>query len=560
VLDPDSTRVLPGEFDVYRPTAATSDDDRDADAHDGSDETNPVDGADSAEDEAPVVHRAEVEVVLADLGEALEQHFYRRLELWDRDKDALVAESTAEQITEDRHDLVLRLCYRLRWSPEEGTGEHWVDYPKNSDPDDESYDRARRPDRHMLPFVSLEPGQPLALRHGSAFRELLDAEGDDLAAVLGDLSDAVDGVTDRLSATKVVSGVLEQVFAPVRGALGMEAEEAVGELVSFRAEGGSVAGLLRALQPALRLGTSEALPLRRHGSTTSAVLAVAETLVAARQQDAVVVCDDFGDQLDAGAAEYLARQLRRSCGQLWLSTRRPEAARSFRPSEMIRLSQQWGERRAHQLAEPADKHELAAMRQLHLQLLPAMSSHAVIVLEGPHDVAALTALSQRRRNPPAAYGVRLVDGGGGHGTVPKVCRLARQMGFRVIAGLDYDSVGSGADTSFTELQQIADDVVRLPEGFAIERALVHGIDRQVLIKTLTELDTQWGLNLPGLDDLNDDKLRKKAEQAIKSKSGLHAQYLDLLPRGHSPVVAVDLLRTAVKLARGVHQGPVTLTA
>lgn len=289
------------------------------------------------------------------------------------------------------------------------------------------------------------------------------------------------------------------------------------------------------------------------------MLAVAETLVAARQQDAVVVCDDFGDQLDAGTAEYLARQLRKSCSQLWLSTRRPEAARSFRPPEMIRLSQRRGERRAHQLAEPADKHELGAMRQLHLQLLPAMSSNAVIVLEGPHDVAALTGLSQRQRNPPAAYGIRLVDGGGGHGTVPKVCRLARQMGFRVIAGLDYDGVGSGADTSFEEVQQIADDVVRLPEGFAIERALVYGIDRAVLIKTLTELDTQWGLNLAGLDELNDDRLRKKAEQVIKSKTGLHTQYIELLPRGHPPAVALDLLRTAVDLARDVRQGPVTLT-
>lgn len=553
VLDPDSTRTPPGEFDVHRLADDAAEDPNDNDAGD----VDPHESADPS-DEEPVVHRAEVEVVLADLGGALEQHFWRWLELWDRIDDALVVESTAEQITEDRHDLVLRLCYRLRWNPEEGTGEHWVDYPKNSDPDDESYDRARRPDRQMLPFVSLEPGHPLALRHGSAFRDLLDAEGDDLAAVLSDLSDAVDGVTDGLSSTDVVSTVLGQVFDPVRGSLGIDADDAVGELVRFRAEGGTVAGLLRALQPALRLGTSEALPLRRHGSTTSAVLAVAETLVAAGHQDAVVVCDDFGDQLDAGAAEYLARQLRLSCGQLWLSTRRPEAARSFRPAEMVRLSQQQGQRQAHQLAEPADRHELVAMRQLHLQLLPAMSSHTVIVLEGPHDVAALTALSQRRVNPPAAFGARLADGGG-HGTVGKVCQLARRMGFRVIAGLDYDSVGGGADTSFTEVQQIADEVVRLPEGFAIERALVHDVNRAVLITTLTELDEQWGLNLTGLDDLNDDKLRKKAESTLKSKSGLHAQYVDLLPKGHAPGVAVDLLRTAVDLARGVRQGPVTLT-
>jgi hypothetical protein len=262
------------------------------------------------------------------LGEALAQHFWRRLELWDRHGDQLVAESTAEQLNQDRHELVLRLCYRLRWNPEEGVGEHWVDYPKTSNPDDEFYDRVRRPDRLMLPFVSLEPGQPLTLRPGSAFRKLLTSGGDDLAAALEQLSAAVDGATDGLSATEIISAVLDDVLRPIRCTLDVDSAIAVEDVVSFRAEGGSVAGLLRALQPALRLGTSGTLPLRRHGSTTAAVLAAAETLVAAQQGDAVVVCDDFGDQLDAGATEHLARELRGSCSQLWLSTRRPEAARS----------------------------------------------------------------------------------------------------------------------------------------------------------------------------------------------------------------------------------------
>jgi len=553
VLDSDSTRTPPGEFDVHRATPAVDPDRDDGSSDDVEDGDN---GGDAVGE--PAVAVAEVEVVLADLGEALEQHFFRRLELWDRDDDALVAESTAEQLSEDGHDLVLRLCYRLRWNPEEGAGEHWVDYPKHSDPADESYDRARRPDRQMLPFVFLEPGQPLTLRQGSAFRDLLDAGGDDLAAALTELSASVDSATDGLSATDTVSAVLADVFDPVRGTMGVDSDTAIEDVVSFRAEGGSVAGLLRALQPMLRLNGSEALPLRRHGSTTAAVLAAAETLLEARQRDAVVVCDDFGDQLDAGAAEYLARQLRKSCGQLWLSTRRPETARSFRPSEMVRLSLREGERRAFQLAEPADRHELGAMRQLHLQLLPAMSSRTVIVLEGPHDVAALTELSQRRRVYPAMYSARLVEGGG-HGTVSKVCKLARQMGFRVVAGLDYDREGAGADVSFAEVRKIADEVVRLPEGFAIERALVHGIDRQILIKTLEQLDTQWGLNLSDLDRLDDSKLAKKAEHSLKQKSGLHAQYVELLPRGHAPAVAVALLRNVIELAQGVRQGPVTLT-
>lgn len=225
---------------------------------------------------------------------------------------------------------------------------------------------------------------------------------------------------------------------------------------------------------------------------------------------------------------------------------------------MVRLSAAGGVRRVHQLVEPSDKRELRVLRQLHLQLLPAMSSRAVVVFEGRHDVAALTALSQRRDQPtPAAYGIRLVEGDG-HTEVIKVCKLARQLGFRVIAGLDFDKYGAGADTSFKKVQQVADDVVRLPEKFAIELALVHGISRQVLIDVFTELNTQWQLGSPVLDQIEDGKLEKRIAQALHS-SGLHAQYLSLLPEGLVPPIAARFLDTAVALARGTAAGPVTLT-
>src|SRR6266550_466902 len=192
VLDPDSTRSSPGEFDVY--LAASAEDGADEDQNvevddaDDDDEAEPTDN----EDIEVETRSAEVEVVLAELGEALEQHFFRRLEVWDTDADVLVERSVADELDAEHHELVLRLCYRLRWNPEEGTGEHWVDYPKTSDPDTESYDRARRPDRLMLPFIFLTPGQPLTLRPDSVFRELLASGGDDLADTLQALSSAVD--------------------------------------------------------------------------------------------------------------------------------------------------------------------------------------------------------------------------------------------------------------------------------------------------------------------------------------------------------------------------------
>jgi hypothetical protein len=539
VLDPDSTRTPPNEFDAYLADPA---------------DEEPIDG-DSEVD----IRSAEVEVVLSDLGEVLKQHFFRRLELWDTEDDELVEASTADDLDEDRHELVLRLCYRLRWNPEEAVGEHWVGYPKTSDPDDETYDRARRLDRAMLPFIFLTPGQPLTLRPDSVFRTLLNSGGDDLATALQELATAVDSATDGLSATEVVTAVLDDVVGPVRGTLDIDTETAIADIVNFRAEGGSVAGLLRALQPALRLGSPEALPLRRHGSTTAAVLAAAEALVVADQAGAVVACDDFGDQLDAGAAEHLARELRRACDQLWMSTRRPEAARAFLPEEMVRLSLRVGERTAHQMETPTDKRELSVVRQLHLQLLPAMSSRAIVVFEGRHDVAALTAISQRRpgKHSPATYGVRFVESEG-HTEVVKICKLARQLGFRVVAGLDFDKPGQGADRSFAEAQQVADDVVRLPERFAIEMALVHGVPRQSLLDAFAELDKQWQLGLAGMDQLDDRDLEKRVAKALH-KSGLHAQYVYLLEGQVPPKVAMRFLDQAVELARGKLTGPVTLT-
>jgi hypothetical protein len=209
----------------------------------------------------------------------------------------------------------------------------------------------------------------------------------------------------------------------------------VEKMIQFRAEGGTVAGLLRALQPTLQMsGAGPHLPLRRHGSTTGSVLAVAEAMIAARRADAVVVADDFGDRLDAGAAEYLAGELRGACAQLWLSTRRPEAARAFPVTEVARVTRHGGCRQVHQVSQPSDRSELSALRQLHMQLLPAMSARTVTVLEGPHDVAALTAVCDRFARSASipvhvAYGVRLVAASfvdGGHGQVPKVCKLAWQ--------------------------------------------------------------------------------------------------------------------------------------
>jgi hypothetical protein len=227
-----------------------------------------------------------------------------------------------------------------------------------------------------------------------------------------------------------------------------------------------------------------------------------------------------------------------------------------------------GRRQVHQVFAPADRSELSALRQLHMQLLPAMSARTVAVLEGPHDVAALTSVGDRFARHtgipvPAAHGVRLVAasfGDGGHGQVPKVCKLARQLGFRVIAALDYDEPGAGADLTFTTAKAAADEIVRLPQGFAIELALVHGIPLEALREVMTALNRTWQLNIQGLDTADENRLRSAAVKALKQKSGLHAQFVELLPQTSPPPIAIALLSAITELACGTRQGPWTLLA
>jgi len=568
VLDPDLTRNPPDELDAFQPAPAAADGQGGSPSLDAG--PGGVPGAETPhEDGEDVVRSALIEVTLGDLGADLEQHFFRHLELWDRQAGQLVIESVPGEVDHERHAPVLRLCYRLVWNASEGTGEHWVDYPKTSAPEDGIYDRARRADRLLLPFAAITPGRPLSLRTDGKFRALLADAGGDLGKTLDALLAAVDTATDGLSGADGVRQALDEIMEPVRPILDISPAGPVEELVQFRAEDGTVAGLLRALQPALQMDAAGPhLPLRRHGSTAGAVLDAAEAMITARRADAVVVADDFGDQLDASAAEYLAGELRGTCAQLWLSTRRPEAARAFQVTEVARLTRHDGRRQVHQVSPPSDRGELSALRQLHVQLLPAMSARTVVVLEGPHDVAALTAVCDRFSRTagfpvPAAHGVRLVAasfGDGGHGMVPKVCRLARQLGFRVIAALDYDESGKGADDSFAAAQDVADEVVRLPLGFAIERALLHGVPGDALRDAMTALNATWQLNLREPDIADENKLRGIAKKALKQKSGLHAEYVDLLPPSSPPPVAVTLLTAITELASGTRKGPLTLEA
>lgn len=89
----------------------------------------------------------------------------------------------------------------------------------------------------------------------------------------------------------------------------------------------------------------------------------------------------------------------------------------------------------------------------------------------------------------------------------------------------------------------ADAVVRLPDGMAIERALLDGLRDEDIRKALRRLDVQ----LPtGLDDLADRDLERRARKTLKSAGGLHAQFVDALPPGNAPVLASRILDEATR--------------
>jgi putative ATP-dependent endonuclease of OLD family len=531
VLHPDSTKAILEEWDFHR---------RDP------------------------THDVEIEVVLGELGSDLTQRFMGELEFWDPERELVLAGTdTTRQLADTGATPVLRLAYRGRWDASEERGEHWVAFAKNSDPDAGRFTRVPRADRAALPFLAPSLGRPLALTAQGQFRRLLEQRGpDDIAQALRDMVAGVEELSAKLSAAPAVVEGLEAVLAPVRQSLELSAP--AGEAVRFLPEGGSVTGLLRALQPVVDLADDAGfLPLRRHGSTTAGLLGTAEVLAAVGHAEAVVAVDDFGDSLDAASAERLAGLLRVGVGQLWLSTRRPETARSFAPAELIRLATADGHRTVHHARTPTSDSQRLAARHLHRQLLPAMTARAVVVCEGTHDSAGLGALADRLDReqgvaPPAAYRVRLLDAGG-IDEVPRLCELARSLGFRVVAAIDRDHDDIEAARRLAAIEQHAHGVVRLPCGAAIERALIDDVPHADLLAGLRRLEAVYTLSLP--DDLEarpEQAVRELTVKRLKKRNGLHAEFVAALPASSLPALGIRLLATMLELACGVRSGTVDL--
>lgn len=519
VLDPRSTRNRVNPLDIFRSTSSAesqpcSDDDKL--------EAEPIRTQAEAD-----LHRTEVEVTLLDLGAELEDLLDDFLEAFDPETGDVAGATAA-----DEAELGVRLCYRAQYDFDSDTGDHWVDSPARSDPQAESFRKIPRADREALPVLFLDTGTPLQVRAEGAFRALItDADPDALDDVLNDLDEGVRQATHTFSRSDPVSSGLSQVLeAGAHDLIGISSSSSV----EFVSDDGTLAALLRALQPAVELDESGVLPLRSHGSTTNNVLTVAEGIAAASAAtgELVVVADDFGDQLDASSSEHLAFLLHKASTQVILTTRRPEVVRAFAPSDLVRLTRSHGGRRQHRLGK-ADKHGRIVRRLALDQLMAALTNRTVALVEGPLDAEGYGALANRlakktglREHSFPANGVRLVSppgSDGGNTRLVGLARLAGEMGFHVKAVVDGDKPGS-SDSVIADLSAVVDQIIVLPPRTAVEAALIRGVSAKNLRKTVNTLVAEGYLD-PLPDETLDDEI---ADQLIRGKvlkkQGIHVAW------------------------------------
>ncbi len=526
VLDPRTIQTRPSEWDVYRPLVAIDEDD------------DQIDDEQAAEDESSTALTS-IRIALLDLSVTQQQDLDERLELLDP------TTGLAVDSEDPNAELGIRLAYYLRYDRDEEQLEHWLEYPKSGQ-------RVPRAEREALKAVVLERNPPLQLRAEGQLRRLAtEQDSEALTDTLQQFAEHIGSATNELAASPEIQAAIREVLdAGPQQLLDLDTSDPEAA-VGFTAEDGSLAALLRAVQPTLNLDDQTGdLPLSAHGSTTAAIFAAAEAAALAQSDDAIILADDFGDQLDAAAAEYLAFRLRRRPGQVWMTTRRAEVVGAFEAAELLRLTRHTGTRRRFQLTEDPDRKERLRRRHLSTLLAPAMSAPIVALVEGPHDHETYLAIdrlraTQFRRRPLSGRGIRLIRGSasggeGGKSELPKLAKLASDLGFSVRVVLDHDKPGTDDDL-IAELRALCEVVVRLPERVAIERAIVNGLSADVLRETLKVLNDEHELGLT-VEDMEDDDLPAACVKALKQKGGLHRLFVDLLPQDVMPPLANEVLK------------------
>jgi hypothetical protein len=487
----------------------------------------------------------EIEVILGDLGDEFEQDFFNQLESWDKTSSSIIDKAPETE----GEEWCVRLAYHAEWRPESQQIDHFVYFPKTSDPENQSWARVSTSTLERLPIINFSlDEQVLSVASRTQFRGLVDeADGSDFVSSLNDFAADVVSLGESVAKTTQVVDALARVTKNREQALSLENSD---EPLSYTLGRGGVAGVLRALAPTLKIDEGESLPVDRHGSTLTSAIGAAQSIAEVRDRQGIVLADDFGEAMNEVGARSAIHALLQAADQCIVSTRRASALQSFELSELARLTIRNGKTALHRGSKPATRSERIAIRHLGLQILPAVASETVMIVEGHHDFAALDALQRRRDiGAPQLAGAQIslihaaaADGSGGDGAIPRLAALAKQFGFHVIGVIDGDL---GNEVQTERIKSAGDAVIRLPDGMAIERLLVEELDAAELREIINLLEIPTRADLLALDD---EELRAGFTKDLK-RHGLHAQLVDALNTDQIPSTALRLFGKVVELAK-----------
>jgi len=504
----------------------------------------------------------EIEVVIGGLDTDLEQHFLDYLEIWDIETGQLLEDcDTPEEATGENSEWVLRLAYRGQWLTDQERCEDKVYYPKYSDLESQSFRGTRITDVERLGFthLSYDSGKILDLGTRGIFRKIVErSSGSDFTSALAKYVQEVADAARRFTTSNQVKVALGEVIASLWEILRIQPAD-ISQHVEFSPEGGSPSGLLRSLGPTIDLGGSGgALPAWRQGSTIGSLFRLAESLVLPASPGNIVAIDDLGNGMDAASATHFGAIIRSTAGQTWITTRLPSVAEIFEPVEVIRLHRALdGTRSAYQGNTPTTKSEAIAAKHWYRNLLPVLSYHSVIVVEGPHDFSTLHALAIRLCNEggkclPATHSIAIISAGatgsGGYSSVLRLTAAAKEMGLYAVGLVDGDT-SPGVKEFVESNSDNADVVIRLPDSVAIEYAIVHDVPDSTIRQALS--DTTTALQLPPIQRLDEIPAKELEAQTITyiKKNMLHAAFIEALPFENLPLLANTILEKAVLAAR-----------
>jgi hypothetical protein len=121
--------------------------------------------------------------------------------------------------------------------------------------------------------------------------------------------------------------------------------------------------------------------------------------------------------------------------------------------------------------------------------------------------------------------------------------LARNLGFHVTALIDWDQDTKMAEDLLKRNIEASNVVIRWPQGCGIERALLSGLEEDIIRLALKEISDALAVPLGfNPDELSNAALIGRATAFLKSAGGMHTAFLEALPEKCLP----PLIRTCLE--------------